>query len=232
MKLRPHLHVCQFTMPYPHGQKYFPHDPEKVACDEVAELPHATHGLRLKQETPDPPKALKIVPSLSLQKIPKEPIRVPTEDLLSKSSGRCFTFCFHSSLVPNIREAWVEKVVETPYMTPTTSPLFFTPQFTTPISPYNQCGFNPLFETSTDAEFNRLKSSPPPNIQDESKGNGDEVDGCFITINTNFKYDYMDKQHMLETYQAWQATYINLVGHVCSPRIFFTALSPRRSALA
>ncbi|KAG5066061.1 hypothetical protein JHK86_009792 [Glycine max] len=23
----------------------------------------------------------------------------------------------------------------------------------------------------------------------------------------------MDKQHMLETYQAWQATYINLVGH-------------------
>ena len=50
-------------------------------------------------------------------------------------------------------------------MTPTTSPLFFTPQFTTPISPYNQCGFNPLFETSTDAEFNRLKSSPPPNIQ-------------------------------------------------------------------
>ncbi|RDX70420.1 hypothetical protein CR513_50338, partial [Mucuna pruriens] len=84
-------------------------------------------------------------------------------------------------------------VVETPYMTPTTSPPFFTPPFT---SPYNQRGFNPLFETATDAEFNRLKSSPPPKfrflqeaeeklrrkLQDESKGNGDEVDGSFITI--------------------------------------------------
>ncbi|KAG4922918.1 hypothetical protein AAZX31_18G270600 [Glycine max] len=88
-------------------------------------------------------------------------------------------------------------VVETPYMTPTTSPPFFTPPFTTPISPYNQRGFNPLFETATDAEFNRLKSSPPPKFkflqeaeeklrrklqQDENKGNGDEVDGSFITI--------------------------------------------------
>ena len=50
-------------------------------------------------------------------------------------------------------------------MTPTTSPPFFTPPFTTPISPCNQCGFNPLFETEIDAEFNRLKSSPPPNIK-------------------------------------------------------------------
>ncbi|KAG4954380.1 hypothetical protein JHK87_039974 [Glycine soja] len=57
----------------------FQPDPEKVAHHEVAELPHATHALRLKQETPDPLEALKIVPSLSLQKIPKEPIHVPTE---------------------------------------------------------------------------------------------------------------------------------------------------------
>lgn len=56
----------------------FQPDPEKVAHHEVAELPHATYALRLKQETPDPPKALKIVPSLSLQKIPKEPIHVPS----------------------------------------------------------------------------------------------------------------------------------------------------------
>lgn len=86
-------------------------------------------------------------------------------------------------------------VVETPYMTPTTSPPFFTPPFT-PMSPYNQRGFNPLFETATESEFNRLKSSPPPKFkflqeaeekrrrklqQDESKGhNGD--DGSFITI--------------------------------------------------
>ena len=87
--------------------------------------------------------------------------------------------------------------MKTPYMTPTTSPPFFTPPFITPISPYNQRGFNPLFETATDAEFNKLKSSPPPKFkflqeaeeklrrklqEDENKGNGDEVDGCFITI--------------------------------------------------
>ena len=75
----------------------FQPDPEKAARDEVAEkqilqkvkasrttedlseLARATHELRLKQETPDPPEALKTVPSLSLQDIPKEPIRVPTE---------------------------------------------------------------------------------------------------------------------------------------------------------
>ncbi|KAK7308213.1 hypothetical protein VNO77_41813 [Canavalia gladiata] len=72
-------------------------DPEKAARDEatekqilqqvkgsmttedLAELTRATLELRLKQETPDPPEALKTVPSLSLQDIPKEPIRVPTE---------------------------------------------------------------------------------------------------------------------------------------------------------
>ncbi|KAJ7967441.1 Presequence protease 1 chloroplastic/mitochondrial [Quillaja saponaria] len=72
-------------------------DPEKGARDEaveketlekvkasmteedLAELTRVTHELRLKQETPDPPEALKAVPSLSLQDIPKEPIRVPTE---------------------------------------------------------------------------------------------------------------------------------------------------------
>ncbi|TKY64876.1 hypothetical protein E2542_SST07727 [Spatholobus suberectus] len=93
-------------------------------------------------------------------------------------------------------------VVETPYMTPTTSPPFFTPPLT-PMSPYNQRGFNPLFETATDAEFNRLKSSPPPKfkflqeaeeklrrkLQDESKGNGNEVEGSFITIVVDKKTD-------------------------------------------
>ncbi|MED6131438.1 Presequence protease 2, chloroplastic/mitochondrial [Stylosanthes scabra] len=72
-------------------------DPEKSARDEatekeilqkvkagmteedLAELTRATHDLRLKQETPDPPEALKAVPSLSLQDIPKEPIYVPIE---------------------------------------------------------------------------------------------------------------------------------------------------------
>ncbi|OAY39086.1 presequence protease 1, chloroplastic/mitochondrial [Manihot esculenta] len=47
--------------------------------EDLAELARATQELRLKQETPDPPEALKTVPSLSLNDIPKEPIHVPTE---------------------------------------------------------------------------------------------------------------------------------------------------------
>ncbi|CAK9153808.1 unnamed protein product [Ilex paraguariensis] len=72
-------------------------DPEKATTDEaverevldkvkasmteedLAELARATHELKLKQETPDPPEALKSVPSLSLQDIPKKPIYVPIE---------------------------------------------------------------------------------------------------------------------------------------------------------
>ncbi|KAK9942150.1 hypothetical protein M0R45_007833 [Rubus argutus] len=72
-------------------------DPEKASRDEaaekeilekvkagmteedLAELARATQELRLKQETPDPPEALRSVPSLSLHDIPKEPITVPTE---------------------------------------------------------------------------------------------------------------------------------------------------------
>ncbi|RDY04881.1 Presequence protease 2, chloroplastic/mitochondrial, partial [Mucuna pruriens] len=50
-----------------------------MTTEDLAELTRATHELRLKQETPDPPEALKTVPSLSLQDIPKEPICVPTE---------------------------------------------------------------------------------------------------------------------------------------------------------
>ncbi|XP_027359816.1 presequence protease 1, chloroplastic/mitochondrial-like [Abrus precatorius] len=50
-----------------------------MRAEDLAELTRATHELRLKQETPDHPEALKTVPSLSLQDIPKEPIRVPTE---------------------------------------------------------------------------------------------------------------------------------------------------------
>ncbi|XAR59465.1 hypothetical protein NMG60_11015307 [Bertholletia excelsa] len=72
-------------------------DPEKASQDEaaereilnkvkasmteedLAELARATNELRLKQETPDPPEALKTVPSLSLSDIPKNPIFIPTE---------------------------------------------------------------------------------------------------------------------------------------------------------
>lgn len=47
--------------------------------EDLAELARATQELKLKQETPDPPEALRSVPSLSLLDIPKEPIPVPTE---------------------------------------------------------------------------------------------------------------------------------------------------------
>lgn len=47
--------------------------------EDLAELARATHELRLRQETPDPPEALRSVPSLSLQDIPREPTCVPTE---------------------------------------------------------------------------------------------------------------------------------------------------------
>ncbi|KAK0591550.1 hypothetical protein LWI29_003740 [Acer saccharum] len=56
--------------------------------------------------------------------------------------------------------------VETPYMTPLTSPPFLTPPLTPPPPPImNQHGFNPLSESSTDAEFNKIRSSPPPKFK-------------------------------------------------------------------
>lgn len=75
-------------------------DPEKASLEEVeeknalqkvkasmtdedlAELARATEELRLKQETPDSPEALKCVPSLNLSDIPKEPKFVPTEVII------------------------------------------------------------------------------------------------------------------------------------------------------
>ncbi|KAI3947676.1 hypothetical protein MKX01_034341 [Papaver californicum] len=47
--------------------------------EDLAELARATQELRLKQETPDPPEALKSVPSLSLKDIPKQPMHIPIE---------------------------------------------------------------------------------------------------------------------------------------------------------
>ncbi|KAF8396782.1 hypothetical protein HHK36_018414 [Tetracentron sinense] len=54
--------------------------------------------------------------------------------------------------------------VETPYLTPLSSPPFFTPPLT-PMDPYSHHGFNPLFESSTDAEVNGIRSSPPPKLK-------------------------------------------------------------------
>ncbi|XP_022972421.1 presequence protease 1, chloroplastic/mitochondrial-like [Cucurbita maxima] len=52
---------------------------ESMTEGDLAELARATQELRLKQETPDPPEALKCVPCLCLEDIPKEPIRIPSE---------------------------------------------------------------------------------------------------------------------------------------------------------
>ena len=50
--------------------------------EDLAELARATEELRLKQETPDPPEALRCVPSLNLSDIPKEPTYVPSEVII------------------------------------------------------------------------------------------------------------------------------------------------------
>lgn len=56
--------------------------------------------------------------------------------------------------------------VETPFLTPLASPSLFTPPLTSPANTYhNPHGFNPLFESSTDAEFNRIRASPPPKFK-------------------------------------------------------------------
>lgn len=96
----------------------FQPDPEKASRDEtmereilekikasmteedLAELARATQELRLKQETPDPPEALRTVPSLSLQDIPKEPIRVPIEVALVPACFSCWD---------TLRQVWAKK---------------------------------------------------------------------------------------------------------------------------
>ncbi|KAG6474436.1 hypothetical protein ZIOFF_068371 [Zingiber officinale] len=52
---------------------------ESMTEEDLAELARATQELRLKQETPDPPEALRSVPCLSLHDIPKKPIHIPTD---------------------------------------------------------------------------------------------------------------------------------------------------------
>lgn len=47
--------------------------------EDLAELTRATEELRLKQETPDSPEALKAVPSLALSDIPKKSAIIPIE---------------------------------------------------------------------------------------------------------------------------------------------------------
>ncbi|XP_068642104.1 uncharacterized protein [Aristolochia californica] len=54
--------------------------------------------------------------------------------------------------------------METPYLTPLSSPPFFTPPLT-PLDRYNQHGVNPLFESSAESDMRRIRSSPPPTFK-------------------------------------------------------------------
>ncbi|XWS53140.1 hypothetical protein CRYUN_Cryun11dG0132200 [Craigia yunnanensis] len=54
--------------------------------------------------------------------------------------------------------------VDTPFLSPLASPPLKSPPLN-PLDSYHRQGFNPLFESSTDAELNKLRSSPPPKFK-------------------------------------------------------------------
>lgn len=55
--------------------------------------------------------------------------------------------------------------VETPFLTPLSSPPFFTPPLT-PMDSYRHHGFNPLFESSRNDDLTiKVRSSPPPKFK-------------------------------------------------------------------
>ncbi|MQM18976.1 hypothetical protein Taro_051977 [Colocasia esculenta] len=54
---------------------------------------------------------------------------------------------------------------ETPFLTPLSSPPFFTPPLTPMDHCYSRQGFNPLFESSKDDDWSRIRSSPPPKFK-------------------------------------------------------------------
>ncbi|KAK4750203.1 hypothetical protein SAY87_027652 [Trapa incisa] len=81
------------------------------------------------------------------------------EDLLDSEDGRSRNNSRGRSLSELLA------TIETPYLTPIASPSLFTPPLTPMESTFNQNGFNPLFELSSDAEFNRIRASPPPKFK-------------------------------------------------------------------
>ncbi|WOL15014.1 hypothetical protein Cni_G23795 [Canna indica] len=119
----------------------------------------------------------------------KEETKEDLESEDGRSGGKSLSDLFGSS--------------ETPFLTPLSSPPFFTP----PLTPYRQNGFHPVFESPKEEEFIRMWSSPPPKfkflkdaeeklfrkkkLMEEEEGNNvtrqesaasDEEDGSFITI--------------------------------------------------
>ncbi|CAN0837222.1 hypothetical protein LINGRAHAP2_LOCUS1739 [Linum grandiflorum] len=114
--------------------------------------------------------------------------------------------------------------VETPYLTPiATSPLFFTP----PLSPidsnggdidhHDQAGsFSHLLETCTEAEFNKIRSSPPPKfkfLQDAEEKlhrriilvEGGKTDGKSFQVK-----DYMDHDMESSSEQQQEGFFISI----------------------
>lgn len=55
-------------------------------------------------------------------------------------------------------------VVDGPFLVPLASPALKSPPLNA-LDSYNHQGFNPLFESSAEAEMNRLRSSPPPSFK-------------------------------------------------------------------
>ncbi|KAJ4834445.1 hypothetical protein Tsubulata_007894 [Turnera subulata] len=55
--------------------------------------------------------------------------------------------------------------VDTPFLTPMASPRLKSPAPFNVLDSYHHLGFNPLFESSVEAELHRLRSSPPPTFK-------------------------------------------------------------------
>lgn len=106
------------------------------------------------QNLPGPPRFL-----FTIKEETKEDLDLEADDGKSESGDdKCRKGPTARSLTELLSAA------ETPYLTPLSSPPFFTPPLT-PFISYNQHGFNPLFESSIDAEVNLMRSSPPPTFK-------------------------------------------------------------------
>ncbi|KAF6137747.1 hypothetical protein GIB67_040455 [Kingdonia uniflora] len=80
-------------------------------------------------------------------------IKEETKEDLESEDGRSITHkskCLNDFLV----------AVDTPFLTPMPSPIPLSP-----MESYKQQGFNPLYESSSNIEMSKIKSSPPPKFK-------------------------------------------------------------------
>ncbi|WCJ19585.1 hypothetical protein M5689_001870 [Euphorbia peplus] len=128
--------------------------------------------------------------------------------------------------------------VETPYLTPFASPPFFTPPLTPMDSNYTLKRFNHLFESEADAEFNKIRSSPPPKfkflqdaeeklyrkklMEEGKKVVKDEEDGSFITIivDKDREIKYQNHHQFLQSHSSSSSQVLPLAS---SPSRFTSA---------